>query len=838
MIEMSLDEIADVVGGTAHGEAIVVGGAFVDTRTPEDGGLFVAVAGERVDGHDLAAAAGDAGAVAVLGSRPTELPTVVVDDVTAALGLLARHVVDHLPEVVVLAMTGSQGKTGTKDYLAHLLSEAGPTVATRGNFNNELGVPLTVLRATPDTRYLVVEMGARGVGHVAELCAIAPPRVAAVLNVGTAHIGEFGSREAIAQAKGEIVEALPADGTAVLNADDALVAAMAGAPRPRSSPSAARRTARTPTSPSARSPPTSSGRQSFELAHRGSGATVHLAQVGAYQWRNAAAAAAMALAAGLDLDTVADSLADAVPASRWRMELHERADGLVVVNDAYNANPESMRAALETLAGIGDRTGRRTVAVLGEMLELGDGRSSSPPARSGTTPPGAGVDVLVAVGDDAAGISRGFDAVGGGGVTITTAGRDEAVDWLRHNVSAADVVLVKASRGAALELIADDLLTGSGKEGTHHMRAILFGGGLSLLISLLGTRYAIRFFTRQGFGQPIRDDGPTTHHVKRGTPTMGGAVVVLATVVGYFAAKLITGQAPTASALLLIFLLVGLGVVGFLDDFLKVSRQHSTGLRSRAKMIGQTVVALVFGVLALSPVLEDERGWRPASDHISFIRDYERFALPAVAGPAPDLVHRHRLQQRGEPRRRPRRPRDGLGILIFAAYTLVNIWQNSQSCALEAGAKCYEVRDPLDLAVVAAALTGACFGFLWWNASPAQIILGDTGSLSLGGAMAGFAIMTRTELLLLVIGGLFVVITLSVMIQVSVFKVSRASGLFRSIFKVQPGHRVFRMTPLHHHFEMLGWEQVTIVIRFWIVTGLAVATGLGIFYAEWVAGVG
>jgi phospho-N-acetylmuramoyl-pentapeptide-transferase len=370
------------------------------------------------------------------------------------------------------------------------------------------------------------------------------------------------------------------------------------------------------------------------------------------------------------------------------------------------------------------------------------------------------------------------------------------------------------------------------------MRAILFGGGLSLLISLLGTRYAIRFFTRQGFGQPIRDDGPTTHHTKRGTPTMGGAVIVLATVVGYFAAKLITGTAPSASALLLMFLFVGLGTVGFLDDFLKVSRQHNLGLRSRAKMIGQTLVAVVFGFLALSPMLEDERGWRPASDHISFIRDYEGFALPTVLAMllvwffVTGFSNAVNLTD----------GLDGLAagssILVFAAYTLVNIWQNSQSCALEAGPKCYEVRDPLDLAVVAAAITGACFGFLWWNASPAQIIMGDTGSLALGGAMAGFAIMTRTELLLAIIGGLFVAVTLSVMIQVSVFKASRASGLFRSIFKVQPGHRVFRMTPLHHHFEMLGWEQVTIVIRFWIITGLAVAIGLGIFYAEWVAGIG
>ena len=370
------------------------------------------------------------------------------------------------------------------------------------------------------------------------------------------------------------------------------------------------------------------------------------------------------------------------------------------------------------------------------------------------------------------------------------------------------------------------------------MRAILFGGGLSLLISLIGTRYAIVVLARRGYGQEIRDDVPTTHHTKRGTPTMGGLVIIFTAVVGYFAAKAITLQAPTASAMLLIFLFVGLGTVGFLDDFIKISRQRSLGLRSRAKIIGQTVIALTFGILALSPALADDRGKTPASHHISFIRDYERFTLPAivvivliwffVTGFSNAVNLADGLDGLST----------GASILIFAAYTLVNIWQNSQSCALEAGAKCYEVRDPLDLAVIAAAITGACFGFLWWNASPAQIFLGDTGSLALGGAMAGFAIMTRTELLLIVIGGLFVVITLSVMIQVSVFKLSRASGLFRSVFRVQSGYRVFRMTPLHHHFEMVGWEQVTIVIRFWIITGLCVATGLGIFYAEWVAGIG
>ena len=461
MIEMTLAEIADVVGGVAHGDATVTGGAFVDTRTPEPGGLFVAVVGDRVDGHDYARTAIEAGAAAVLGSRPTDVPTVVVDDVVRALGALARHVVDRLPDVTVLALTGSQGKTGTKDYLAHVLGAAGPTVATRGNFNNEIGVPLTVLRATEETRYLVVEMGARGVGHVGYLCTIAPPTVAAVLNVGTAHIGEFGSREAIALAKGEIVEALPAEGTAVLNAEDPLVAAMAERTVARVT------TFGRPPADVAVSDLTSDelGRQSFDLVHRGSGATVHLAQVGAFQWRNAAAAAAMALAAGLDLDTVADSLADAVPASRWRMELTEREDGLVVVNDAYNANPESMRAALETLAGIGARSGRRTVAVLGEMLELGD-EAAAAHHDVGAYAARSGVDVLVAVGPGAAAIAEGFRAGGTGGVTIPTAGRDEATDWLRHNVSAADAVLVKASRGAALELIADDLLTRGGNEGS------------------------------------------------------------------------------------------------------------------------------------------------------------------------------------------------------------------------------------------------------------------------------------------------------------------------------------------------------------------------------------
>lgn len=455
MIEMTLGEIAAVVEGRTHGDAgtAVTGGAFVDTRTPEEDGLFVAVAGERVDGHDFAAQAVAAGAAAVLASRPTDAPTVVVDDVVRALGLLARHVVDRL-DATVLALTGSQGKTGVKDYLAAVLAAAGPTVATAGNFNNEIGVPLTVLRATPETRHLVVEMGARGVGHIRYLCEVAPPSIAAVLNVGTAHIGEFGSREAIAQAKGEIVESLTTDGTAVLNADDPLVSAMAGRTRGRvltfgAAEGADVRVVDVTTD--------DLERPSFELVRRGAGATVHLQGIGRHQVQNAAAAAALALAAGMDLDTVAEALTDARTASPWRMELTERADGVAVINDAYNANPESTRAALDALAAIG-RRGRRTVAVLGEMRELGDTEARAH-HDVGVHAARLGVDLLVTVGDVAEAIAQGARSVAGWrGEVIVTAGREEALAQVGQNVSAADVVLVKASRGAALEHVATGLV--------------------------------------------------------------------------------------------------------------------------------------------------------------------------------------------------------------------------------------------------------------------------------------------------------------------------------------------------------------------------------------------
>jgi UDP-N-acetylmuramoyl-tripeptide--D-alanyl-D-alanine ligase len=453
MIPMSLAEIAAVVDGTVVGDSAVVvsGAAFVDSRSPIVGGLFVAVVGERSDGHSHARAAVAAGAAAVLGSRATEAPTVVVADPIVALGLLARRLLDRLPRATVLALTGSQGKTGTKDYLAEVLSAVGPTVATLGNNNNELGVPLTVLRADAETAYVVVELGARGIGHIAYLCRIAPATIGAVLNIGSAHLGEFGSVAAIAQAKGELLEALPASGTAILNADD-----------PASDDLRARTQATVLTFGESGQIGwrnlvlDNEGRASFELTYAGAASPVTLSQVGAHQVPNAAAAAAMAVAAGLGLPDIAAALTRASGGSPWRMEVRRRVDGAVVINDAYNANPASMRAALDALAAVGQSS--RTLAVLGEMRELGE-QSVNAHEQVGGFAAALGVDLLVCVGEAAHAIGVGALAdPHWHGEVVRTAGRDDALAWLRENIGAGDVVLIKASRGAALEELAAGLL--------------------------------------------------------------------------------------------------------------------------------------------------------------------------------------------------------------------------------------------------------------------------------------------------------------------------------------------------------------------------------------------
>ena len=383
----------------------MTGEVVIDSRRAGPGGLFAAVAGERSDGHDFAAAAVAAGAVAVLATRPVPAPSVLVADVPAALAALARFVVDALPAVRIAGITGSSGKTSTKDLAAQLAERLGPTIAPAGSFNNELGHPLTVLRADAATRYLVLELSARGAGHIAYLCGIAPPRYGAVLNVGHAHAGEFGGLDQVARAKGELVEALPADGAAILNADDPRVLAMASrtaarvvtfSVAPHAPPS--RRTAPQPTSGPRTSGWTTSGGRASPCWHPKAG-PVTLRLHGAHNVPNALAAAALARELGLGLADIADGLSAAVARSRWRMEVHRRADGVTVINDAYNANPESVRAALEALRHLA-RDGR-AFAVLGHMAELG-GTSPASHAEVGEFAARAGLAGLIAVGAEAA----------------------------------------------------------------------------------------------------------------------------------------------------------------------------------------------------------------------------------------------------------------------------------------------------------------------------------------------------------------------------------------------------------------------------------------------------
>lgn len=365
------------------------------------------------------------------------------------------------------------------------------------------------------------------------------------------------------------------------------------------------------------------------------------------------------------------------------------------------------------------------------------------------------------------------------------------------------------------------------------MRALLTAGAISLAFSLFLTPLFIKLFHRLQWGQFIREDGPQSHHTKRGTATMGGIVVILATVVGFLIAVLLNGgDGWSPPSLLVLFMMIGLGLVGFLDDFLKTRKQQSLGLGGWSKIAGQVAVATAFGILALN---FPEQGITPASTQISFIRDLP-IDLMVVGGiPAIGIIlYLLWINIIATATSNGVNVTDGLdglasgaSILAIGSYIIIGFWQFDQSCfsAKTAAAnmyKCYSVHDPLSLAIVASAIVGALVGFLWWNTSPAQIFLGDTGSLALGGALAALGVLSHTELLLLLTGGLFVIEAGSVILQ-------------RAYFKVSHGKRIFRMSPIHHHFELKGWAEVTVVVRFWIIAGLLVAAGVGSFYLEWLS---
>ena len=459
MIPTPLDDVVAATGATVVGPppaADVTTDVQVDSRLVRAGSLFVALPGERVDGHEHAAGAVAAGAVAALTARPVEgVPCLVVDDPLTALQALAAATWSRPPEPLTIGVTGSSGKTSTKDLLAQVLPEFGQTLAPQGSYNNELGLPLTALRRTQATRLAALEYSARGVGHIAFLCGIVAPHVSVVLNVGSAHLGEFGSREGIALAKGELVEA--ARTAVVLNADDPLVLGM----RDRTDRPVT--TFGTGADADVRADDLEvddEGRARFRLVTASGSSDVALKVRGEHQASNALAAAAAVLAGGVsdDVERLAALLSGATPVSRWRMEVTERADGVTVVNDAYNANPESMRAALKTLAVMSRGKTRRTVAVLGHMAELGaDARDAH--MDLGRYAVRLDLGQLVVVGPDAGGIHAGAVLEGSwGDESVHVDDVDAAIALLRAELAPGDVVLVKASRSAGLERVAAALL--------------------------------------------------------------------------------------------------------------------------------------------------------------------------------------------------------------------------------------------------------------------------------------------------------------------------------------------------------------------------------------------
>jgi UDP-N-acetylmuramoyl-tripeptide--D-alanyl-D-alanine ligase len=453
VIPLSVAQLAEITGAeldqVADAGAIAAGPVIIDSREATAGCLFAALPGERADGHDFAAAAVAGGAVAVLAARPVGVPALVVPDVLAALAALARAVVDRVPQLTIAAITGSAGKTTTKDLTAQLAETLGPTVSPRNSLNNEIGVPLTALRVTAHTRYLICEMAARGTGHIAMLCQITPPALGAVLCVGNAHAGEFGSIDAVAKAKAELPAALPASGVAVLNADDPRVLAMADSTAARvvtfgRSPAADVRAADVTLD--------ELGRPGFRLHTPGGSAPVALRLHGEHHVTNALAAAALAGELGMPADAIAAGLSAAVSRSAWRMEVTERDDGVTVINDAYNANPESMRAALNALAVMA--RGRRGFAVLGQMTELGEAAEQFH-RQTGQLAAESGVAGLVVVGAGAVPMLAGAAAVPAWrGELLRVADAPAALQALRERLRTGDVVLVKASHSIGLEALA------------------------------------------------------------------------------------------------------------------------------------------------------------------------------------------------------------------------------------------------------------------------------------------------------------------------------------------------------------------------------------------------
>jgi UDP-N-acetylmuramoyl-tripeptide--D-alanyl-D-alanine ligase len=446
MIPMMASEIAVIVNGTLHGSDVLLSQAPVmDSKQAAQGSLFLAIQGERVDGHDFVADAFARGAVLALTSRSVPETHILVDDVVVALGKLAQHVRSNLLNLTVIGITGSQGKTTTKELLASILSSAAVTVAPHGNFNNEIGAPISLLQCTEETKYCIVEMGARHRGDIAHLCTIAQPNIGVVLKVGSAHVGEFGSIQAIAETKSELIKSLSAEGVAILGTYDNFTPAMAAMHQGKtltfgeSSECDIRAT----------DIEVREGRAHFDLITPEGRNAVALRIVGLHQVANALAVAAVATVLGFSLDQIASGLSTAESQAQWRMEIHEL-PSLVLINDAYNASPEAMAAALQTLVLFAQERGGESWAFVGKMHELGES-SSADHAAIGTLASELGIDHLVCVGapEYAASIPA------SSATTVHRCADIAAAVEIAKNLNKGDVLLVKASRSEKLELLAD-----------------------------------------------------------------------------------------------------------------------------------------------------------------------------------------------------------------------------------------------------------------------------------------------------------------------------------------------------------------------------------------------
>ena len=679
----------------------------------------------------------------------------------------------------MLGVTGSVGKTSVKDIARALLP--GRVHANSENLNTEIGLPLTILGAPDDTETLVLEMAMRGAGQIAELAAIAEPDAAVITNVGPVHVELLGSVEAIAAAKAEVLAALPPDGTAIVPVEAGELEPHLGA-----APSLLR------FGPGgdveALESSVVEGVTEAEVATPAGRASFHFPFAEAHNLTNALAAIAAGVALGADPAGMADRAAN-IGFSRFRGERIVLGDGIVLVNDCYNANPVSMRAALDHLASL---EGASRVAVLGEMAELGPGapdfhREVGEHARA------VGIDRIVGVGEPA-------QAYGPDELVGTP---EEAAELLAAQLESGDAVLVKGSRSAGLEQVAEALsllieaAPGRGGEGQsqsdlpgpHRSRGgaldmgeVLIAGMAAMLICIfLGPKF-IEYLRVREFGQHIREEGPQEHHAKAGTPTMGGLIIFASICVPYL---VLSDRDAQSMAVFLVA--IGCATIGFADDFIKIVKRRSLGLSARWKILLQVFLALGLWWVArhevgLEPILEFRIG--DASLELGPVL-YFVLVFLVIAGTSNGVNLTDGL--------------DGLAAgscaIVLLAYTAISFVTNEQQ----------------NLALLSACLVGACIGFLWFNAFPASIFMGDTGSLGLGGAIGALAVMTQTEVLLIIIGGIFVIEALSVAVQVFSFKTFR--------------RRVLLMAPLHHHFEMMAWSETKIMLRFWIIA--AVCSGIG-----------